>query len=909
MCPGLPVESAAVSCLSSCALGTVERMISAGAKLVGIVGFTLTLAGAESQFREPAPVRYQWDATGSTQSNSPEWIRAWRNGNRGRPVEMGARLVLQTDGTIPIRALLGDRPVRVARQIDRQVCILACSDANIAAAEAARLARLRGVVSCHPVMRRLVSWTGPAVPMPSDPWFVAQWYLENRAGEGVVAGADLNVRTAWPWTRGQGVTVAVADCGVEVSHPDLAARTRDAPHFNFSTGLAEGAPWFLTAPWAHGTEVAGLIAATTGNSVGMAGVAPEVRLASWVIRGPDGFLVDDERLMDMYQHRSQEVAIQNHSWVHDGQDLQPVSLAESIGVSNAVHLGRQGRGVIMVRSAGNAREAGENANDDGYLANPEVIGVGAVRADGRVASYSEPGACLLVAAPSGDADSPTMFTTDLTGVNGVNLIQFFPPYQDLNNYVFNNLGFSGTSGSAPLVSGVVALMLSANPKLGWRDMQHILALSSRHMDRADPDLTTNAAGLAVSHNVGFGVPDAGRAVRLALSWSNLPPYTNVVADLSTPADIPDGALRILIFGPGVPVGLASLVCLPGTGVFPDVPTEFLPLEDVGAARTPIGRSLVGKAALIERSGDDYTTPLTNVAAAGAALAIVYNSTNGTTACPGGDALCPLLKTDFVPIPAAFIRQGDGQNLKARLGAGLETLAQYQMDATNLLLDVSAAMICEHVGVRVRTDHPLRGDLRITLVSPGGTRSVLQRLNQDTNAGPLDWTYYSTHHFLEASKGRWTLFVGDQFPGNAGRVISASLMIRGRLITDTDADGLDDTWELRHFGNQVGAPKDDPDHDGYPNAVEQILHANPNARDQAFVLDLSPWNQRLGRLSWPSGPGDSFDIWSATDLGVPLTLTTNVPGRFPEAEWFFVRTNESQRFFRVNARFPSPSLSQ
>jgi len=97
----------------------------------------------------------------------------------------------------------------------------------------------------------------------------------------------------------------------------------------------------------------------------------------------------------------------------------------------------------------------------------------------------------------------------LIGTDGANELNFLPPNQDLNDYVFNGLGFTGTSASAPQVSGVAALMLSVNPNLGWRDVQHILALSSRHFDFADPDVTTNGAGFVVSHNLGYGTPDAG----------------------------------------------------------------------------------------------------------------------------------------------------------------------------------------------------------------------------------------------------------------------------------------------------------------------------------------------------------------------------------------------------------------
>jgi len=69
--------------------------------------------------------------------------------------------------------------------------------------------------------------------------------------------------------------------------------------------------------------------------------------------------------------------------------------------------------------------------------------------------------------------------------------------------VFNATGFKGTSGSAPQIAGVVALVLGANPNLYVRDVRQILLLSARHFDLADPDLQTNGAGLRVSHNLGF----------------------------------------------------------------------------------------------------------------------------------------------------------------------------------------------------------------------------------------------------------------------------------------------------------------------------------------------------------------------------------------------------------------------
>ena len=58
---------------------------------------------------------------------------------------------------------------------------------------------------------------------------------------------------------------------------------------------------------------------------------------------------------------------------------------------------------------------------------------------------------------------------------------------------------SGTSFATPVAAGVVALMLEANPSLGWRDVQEILARTAQKTDPGHKDWTTNAAGLDINH--------------------------------------------------------------------------------------------------------------------------------------------------------------------------------------------------------------------------------------------------------------------------------------------------------------------------------------------------------------------------------------------------------------------------
>jgi subtilisin-like proprotein convertase family protein/subtilisin family serine protease len=822
--------------------------------------------------------------------------------SRGTNVfEVTSRVTLQLDDVSKLNAILAGSSLKLSRKVGNNIYILQAPDAATAATEAHRLANFPGVKTSVPVLRRPLVLHGPYASQPSDGFFAIHgafgegfhWFLENRNADGSRAGYDLNVLAAWPYTMGDGVTVAVVDTGIDLAHPELVSRVAGAPHFNFVDSSTNYGPYATTSDAAHATEVSGLIAADINNAR-MVGVAPHAQLASWVIFGANSGFATDEQLMDMYQYQSNNVAVQNHSWGHSGAAQDMPGLLEQVGVSNAVNFGRNGLGTVMVRSAGNDHATGANADDDGSTSDPRVMAVAAARIDGRVASYSEPGACVLLGAPSGDKGFNGLFTTDLTGTRGVNQINYFPPFQDLNNYVYYSIGFTGTSASAPLVSGITALILSANPNLGYRDVQQILVLSARHIDLADPDLVTNGAGLLVSHNLGFGIPDAGVAVNLARHWTKRPPQMSVTITNSVLTAIPDDGLRVLVNGASVP----PIRTLPSTGVHADTPTPALPLVYVGLATNPIALNLTNKGALIERGTNDFSEKIAYAAQAGAAFAIIRNfATNSDpNSAPGGDQLVPMT-ADFASIPAVFIGNSDGVALENLFATNSSATARISLTSATMVFTVTNTLSCEQVGLRVMTDHPLRGDLRITLVSPSGTRSVLQRYNSDTNAGPVDWTYWSTHHFFESSTGNWTAYFSDEFAGNTGSVQSASLTILGTAIYDTDHDGLDDNWEMAHFGSLAYGAKDDPDHDGYSNIREQVMGTDP-LTPAPIAVDFSRWNSALARVSWNSLPGTNYSVLAGTNIG-SLPVAQSFSGTFPETEWFVPYTNAMQ-FFGVRS---------
>jgi len=863
--------------------------------LMGLHCATL-LAGNRSVFivREPQPREYiPEDAASIAVTESDKWVEVRAADGSGPVIQFGDRIIVQSRTASEMDGIVKAVGLPIASWHAPNLVVLQAPDAKSALTEASRLAAMQEVVVAHPVIRGRLRRTGPLASWPNDPYFYRQWHLENRDTNGIRQGVDLNVRAAWPFSKGAGVTVAIGDDGVDLGHPELAARTAAGPHYNFYLRIASGGPSYSGA--SHGTANAGLVAASLGNMAGGSGVAPLANLSSLVIFYSDYGVVDSQGMADMFQYRLDVIGVHSHSWstYYDAQIppyLNSPSVVEQNALSNAFSLGRGGRGLVMVQSAGNYRAYDADANDDGYVSDPRKIAVGAVRADGRAASYSTPGACVLVAAPSGELDNswPSIFTTDRRGSAGYNASSQTIGGPD---YVQDSTLYTGTSASTPQIAGLAALLVSANTNLTYRDVQQIFVLSSRIWDRADNTLQTNGAGLEVSHRVGFGVPDAALAVNMARIWPNRPPLATFRFTNSVTLTIPEENGSVEVNGSNLPPALASLRCLPAArGPRADKPTASLPLVDIGLATNRPSLNLTGKAALIQRGSNTFSEKIQFAAAAGAAFAIVFNNIDAT-------ALLHMDTPDTSPIPAVFIGQNDGEGLRAFLLTNSSATARLLSGAAAVAFDVPASVLCEHVGVRLQTTAPRRGQLRFTLESPAGTVSVLQHASSDNSAGPSDWTYYSVQHFYENSQGTWWLRLGDDYAGDAGQLTRAELIIMGVPITDANHNSLDDFWELSQIGTLNSSASDDTDGDGYSNLIEFILNTPPNAPVTQFQVDYANFNLGTVRLGWPGLNNRTYQILGSENPALPFSVITNVMGRFPETEWHFGKTN-GRFFYRV-----------
>ncbi|XP_076102317.1 furin-like protease kpc-1 isoform X3 [Mytilus galloprovincialis] len=332
----------------------------------------------------------------------------------------------------------------------------------------------------------------------NDPKWSRMWYL-SRGG-----GLDMNVKSAWEQgLTGKGVIVTILDDGIEKDHPDLMKNYDSQASYDVNNHDPDPQPRYdYTNENRHGTRCAGEVAAQADNHMCSVGVAYNAKIGG--VRMLDGDVTDSVEATSLSLNQ-QHIQIYSASWGpdDDGRTVDgPATLARK-AFFDGITKGRGGLGSIYVWASGNGGRDGDSCNCDGYTNSIHTLSISSATEYGNIPWYSE--AC-----------SSTLATTYSSGSGGEKQIVT----TDLRKTCTET--HTGTSASAPLAAGLVALALEANPGLTWRDMQHIVVHTAKKANLKADDWIVNGVNRSVSHSFGYGLMDAGAMVRLARNWTKVP---------------------------------------------------------------------------------------------------------------------------------------------------------------------------------------------------------------------------------------------------------------------------------------------------------------------------------------------------------------------------------------------------
>ena len=372
-----------------------------------------------------------------------------------------------------------------------------------------------------------------ALRVPNDTMFAQQWSLADTA-------AGIRATAAWDTSIGQGVTVAVIDTGVR-PHVDLLANLlpgydfisdtfvagdgnqRDADAYD--PGDAVSANYCYSgdpaspSSW-HGTHVAGIVAAVGNNATGVTGVAYGARVLPLRVLGKCGGYTSDIADAIVWAAGGAVAGIPANP-----NPARVINL--SLGGGGACDNTTQAAidrvrslGAVVVVAAGNEAS---NVSTSSPANCRGVVAVASTGPNGGRASYSNFGAGVTLAAPGGDQGGGILST-----LNSGNTAPAADSYA----------AYMGTSMATPVVSGVVALMLSANAQLTPDNVTSILQSTAR-------------AFPATCNQCGAGLVDAAAAVASAAGTVVTPP--------PPPPPPPSGPVAVKDVEPNNTIGKAQTV--------------------------------------------------------------------------------------------------------------------------------------------------------------------------------------------------------------------------------------------------------------------------------------------------------------------------------------------------------------
>jgi subtilisin-like proprotein convertase family protein len=361
-----------------------------------------------------------------------------------------------------------------------------------------------------------------------DPKRAEQWYLD-KLGLNTIMGKRINQ-----------TYIQIVDDGFDSAHEDLKENYDESHSWNPKTNPPRHDPTSVRPEYDHGTNVAGIIGARGFNGIGIRGIAPYSKLVGYTflretveINGTTYYYLNTMQNLEqawVTGDNANDILMSNNSW---GEETAAYYYDYDMLLKAGTTYLRDGKGRVYVMGAGNSRVPKVPFNEYFNTNNPRmvvgnsnlshiannqyVISVGALNFDDTVTYYSSQGSNLLVSAyAQGDI---------VQGNNGEYRLNIYTTTK--NN--FYSAVFNGTSASAPMVSGIVGLVLEKCPHLTYRDIKYLIATTSKKIDVNNPTWVQNNAGLWHSTDYGYGVINAKGMLDICENFTTLSPLKEVNA--------------------------------------------------------------------------------------------------------------------------------------------------------------------------------------------------------------------------------------------------------------------------------------------------------------------------------------------------------------------------------------------
>lgn len=422
---------------------------------------------------------------------------------------------------------------------------------------------------------------------PQDSLYPQQWYLHHDGGSQLSANSHISAEAAWDITRGsREIVVAVSDDAIDTHHPDFQGPGKVVAPYDFRG--KDFSPVPESSQESHGTACAG-VAIAEENGQGVVGVAPGCALMPLRTTG----YLDDRSIETLFSWAVQKGAsVISCSWGAAAVHF-PLSLRQRSAIHRAATEGRDGKGCVIVFAAGNANRPIQGTvyeqkwpNDllqgptewlSGFATHPDVVAVSACTSLGKKSAYSNWGEQISVCAPSNNAP-PGMWFQKTGHIQTAPALSYGQPGRgilttdqlgalgyDTGNFTRN---FGGTSSACPVVAGVAALVLSANPDLTAQEVKQILEQTADKIvdPQRDPQLNLqlgNYDSKGHSQWFGYGKVNAHRAVQTAADRLNQVPQPKtwtIERQMQRSTTIPDGN----------PQGLISTLTVDEVGYLQDI---------------------------------------------------------------------------------------------------------------------------------------------------------------------------------------------------------------------------------------------------------------------------------------------------------------------------------------------------